>query len=381
MFRGLALSPAGVEVNIAFDTGISADLVEAVRLSWASMKPREIELDSPAGQPRTILLTDRNLSEVLAEFGRQGSYTPHLVHVRSAARAQERLTVEVTLRLLEALAGKLSLFHAAALGDSASRAAMILIGPSGRGKTTAARFLGRHFAYLSDETAVVQPNHTVRPYPKPLSVIDNPHQPKVQYDPAAAGLSPAAPDDFSYTLRRIILLDRREEPVEAHLEPVALADALLEIVEQTSGLVKTEDGVGKLIALIEACGGVQRLTYHEIHQALDLLRENLQKPTLAQAFPVKYFAPTEAGSLQRGQLHRAPAASGFLMDERLLILQDSQFFELSPFAADCWLAAGQAVSLGELKVQLEKIYGPIPGEDFSRVIEQMVEARVLQQAA
>ena len=48
---------------------------------------------------------------------------------------------------------------------------------SGTGKTTAARTLGRHLGYLTDETVSVGPDLDVLPYQKPLSVVVDPDVP------------------------------------------------------------------------------------------------------------------------------------------------------------------------------------------------------------
>ena len=62
------------------------------------------------------------------------------------------LTSRITLAMIEQLVGRGVMLHAAVIGDPESKRAVALVGVSGSGKTTASRFLGSKFAYLTDET-------------------------------------------------------------------------------------------------------------------------------------------------------------------------------------------------------------------------------------
>lgn len=69
------------------------------------------------------------------------------------------LSPAVTQGAMAARASQLLMLHAAALARPDTVATAVLAGPSGAGKTTVATALGRHFAYLTDETVGVLPDH------------------------------------------------------------------------------------------------------------------------------------------------------------------------------------------------------------------------------
>ena len=100
----------------------------------------------------------------------------------------EWLTARVTLEGIESQHGRLWMLHACGLADPASGATVVLVAPSGTGKTTAARVLGRTFGYVSDETVAIGPDGAVVAYPKPLSLLEGGVRPKRQRSPRELGL-------------------------------------------------------------------------------------------------------------------------------------------------------------------------------------------------
>ena len=80
------------------------------------------------------------------------------------------LSINVTLAALRCRAGEVLMLHAAGLATPDGRV-VALVGPSGRGKTTVSRILGREFAYVSDESIAITADGAVVPYRKPLSVM------------------------------------------------------------------------------------------------------------------------------------------------------------------------------------------------------------------
>ena len=139
---------------------------------------------------------------------------------------------------------------------------MVLVGPSGRGKTTASRELGRHFAYVSDETIAISADGAVHPYRKPLSIIDDPAAPKIQVPPSQLGLRPLP--DADLRVAAVALLDRRPDHAgEPVVEPLDLGDALAELVAQSSYLASHRAPLSEIAAIVHATGGVRRITYRE----------------------------------------------------------------------------------------------------------------------
>jgi ABC-type cobalamin/Fe3+-siderophores transport system ATPase subunit len=160
------------------------------------------------------------------------------------------------------------MLHAAAVADVESGATAVLLGPSGAGKTTLAATLGRRFGYLTDETAAIDDDLQVLPFPKPLSVLPaSGARVKAQVSPDDLGL--LEPGPAPYPVRALVLLDRAAHhegpPV---VEPVATIDALPWLAAQTSYSALLERPLHRLAAVAQAAGGVRRVTYAE---AADLI--------------------------------------------------------------------------------------------------------------
>lgn len=100
-----------------------------------------------------------------------------LVENSSLPDLLQMLTQAVTRAAIDAQAGRLVMLHAAGIQDPATGAVVALVGPGGTGKTTLIRALGPGRGYITDETVAVTDDHTVLPYPKPLSVRRQPSSP------------------------------------------------------------------------------------------------------------------------------------------------------------------------------------------------------------
>lgn len=193
------------------------------------------------------------------------------------------LSQSVTLAAIDARRGEVWMLHAAGLALDDGRV-VALVGPSGRGKTTAAMTLGRAFGYVSDETVAIDADGRVWPYRKPLSVIDDPEAPKRQRTPSDAGMR--ALPDAPLRLAAVVLLDRQSDaPDVPVVEEVDLGDALADLVEQTSYLPSLEAPLQLLAGHLARVGGVQRVVYREAATLVDVL------PALAAAREVESAAP------------------------------------------------------------------------------------------
>ena len=192
--------------------------------------------------------------------------------VPDVATALHQLSTSVTLAAIEAAAGRLWMLHAAGLADPDSGAAVALVAPSGTGKSTAARTLGRSLGYLSDETVGVTARGEVLPHPKPVSVLPvlpgRPGELKQQVSPDDAGLLVAP---ASATLRAVVLLER-DGSATPRLEPVRTAAALPVLAEQTSYLTRLEAPLAHMAGILARTVGVQRLHYREVADTLPLVQ-------------------------------------------------------------------------------------------------------------
>ena len=183
--RVLTLRAMGRRVRVRAERGVPEEFLERLRVSWADcLEPEAVE---PAAQPDVVVrLVGADSAPALeasgagpgeagsvdsapAASGGKGSETPGPACLAVGPEstwpgAEQSFTTMVTTALLGVLVGRAHLLHAAALAPPEAVVAegrpraLVLVGPSGRGKTTASLALARAgWAYLSDETAVIDP--------------------------------------------------------------------------------------------------------------------------------------------------------------------------------------------------------------------------------
>lgn len=176
------------------------------------------------------------------------------------AEVLHRLSPAVTQRAIAARAGDLVMLHAAALADPVTGATTVLVAPSGTGKTTAARHLGRHLAYLTDETAGLDREGRLVPYRKPLSIIRTGHI-KDQVSPTELQLRRT---DRTCHIAALLVATRDPHhsgaPVVERLETV---DALAALAPEASFLSRLEFPLQRLADVVHRAGGAHRVTYAE----------------------------------------------------------------------------------------------------------------------
>lgn len=183
--------------------------------------------------------------------------------------ALHRLSPAVTQQAIGARAGDLVMLHAAALADVDTGATAVLVAPSGTGKTTAATILGRHFAYLTDETAGIDRDGTVVPYPKPLSIIRSGHL-KDQVAPSELGLLAVG---RTCHVGAVLVLARDQghtgAPMVSRLPTV---DALAALAPEASFLGRLDLPLQRLAEVLDRAGGAHRVTYADAHTLEPTLR-------------------------------------------------------------------------------------------------------------
>ena len=177
----------------------------------------------------------------------------------------EWLTARVTLEAIESQHGRMWMLHACGLADPVSGASVVLVAPSGTGKTTAARVLGRTFGYLSDETVAIGADGSIVAYPKPLSLLEGGVRPKRQRSPRELGLveAPAAPvargAGTAGPTRR-----RDGAPAEGPVvTTVRTVDALPALAAQTSGLRLLPEPLHLMAGHLARTGGLRRISYDD----------------------------------------------------------------------------------------------------------------------
>ncbi|AZS35886.1 hypothetical protein CVS47_00484 [Microbacterium lemovicicum] len=292
------------------------------------------------------------------------------------------LSQRVTLAAIDNARARRWMLHAAGLAREDGRVAA-LIGPSGRGKTTASRTLGRRFGYVSDETVAVDDDGTVHPYRKPLSIIENGVQhPKVQRAPRSLGLGDLP--DVPLRLGAIVLLERRPDgPDEPEVEEVDLGDALAELVAQTSFLASLPRPLQTVAGHAAAVGGIRRVTYREAETLDRTIRRILDSAQPAPA-PAAVAAdlPLPAASADRApgaRYTRTDAVDAVQLDDpdRLIVLHTDEAGQgvvrvLSGLAPAIWRAAADA-TLEELVCAAVERYGEPEGMDAAAAVSTAVD--------
>lgn len=305
----------------------------------------------------------------------EGEREPDLTLTFSAGvdfdRAMERLTVEVTLAALAALRGRALMFHAAGIADENGRVAAF-VGPSGRGKTTLGRELGRHGAYVSDETVAVGEKLRVSAYRKPLSVVRE-GAPKLQVSPVDAGLRELPNSELHLT--SLVLMERDAELDRPEIVPVSLTDALPELVPQMSYLRDQDQPLQAIAALSDAVGGIRRLRYPDASTVPALLPELLAPFAHASSWQPISAAET-TGPYAVDVVDDAILTDGFL-----IVMAGDTLRVLDGIAPAIWLACARGEGLDDIVAAVVAEFGAPPEGDavalVERAIDDLIEAGVL----
>ena len=308
--------------------------------------------------------------------------------------AEYTVTSGVTLRFIEARAGELTMLHAAGIADLDTGAVTALVAGSGTGKTTAAARLCRgSFGYVTDETVAVCADRTVLPYPKPLSIITDGEVYKQQHGPAELGLLPA-PADLSLSLSRIVVLERgrglegdESDTADAvdgspSVAQVPLLDGILTLIPQISYLARMTEPLLSIVRLVQACGGIHRLSYDEIEHCEGPLRR------LAAASPSEDADVEHLGSLSdplpepavTGTFRRGAFLDGVRIDNELLLLVGDYPVRCSGLGATMWLSLDSPRTEAELLAICVELHGPHPDAAtlVRAAIDQLSEHQVLR---
>jgi len=237
-----------VHVEVAGDhaDGVADDLVRA----WSRCEARRVE-DVQGRGVRVLVDDDPAAIEDAAARG--------AIAGPSGSVVGEQVALAVTLQAMEANGGDLLMLRAAAVADPETGRCVVLVGPTGSGRSTAARTLARHFGYVTDDTVAFTAALDLLPYPKPLLSGDGPSQ-GVQ-SPDDLGLR-QAPGDLRPAA--VLLLERHAEGfVPPVLTALPTAEAIAHLSGNASYLRSLDKPLHRLAALIEEVGGVHRVDYRE----------------------------------------------------------------------------------------------------------------------
>lgn len=291
--------------------------------------------------------------------------------------AQAWATSLVTLALIELNVSRGLLFHAAAGTDAHGRA-FLLVGPSGAGKTTAIAHFARSTSYLTDETAFVDAQADVLPYPKPLSVVREDGG-TTQKAPADLGLAVSAHGRFP--LRRVLILERygtgtKREPRTTRL---STAEGIMAVVPELSALSGHPAPLVALARLSRHVGGFERLSYSDVHDIDPNSGPPITPPLEAvdSAFvlpPRRRHVVTGAGLLQ------APVDDAIDVSGVILVAQKGEVKALSGIARTIWQETSEPATQDHLLSVLRDAHGRVPDDEshFRRVVEGLVDGGILE---
>ena len=325
--------------------GLSPEEEAEVRRHWSRCDVREIATEEDA--------------ETHSEDQRRCAEVPLLSRTGADWTAfHEQVVYDATKAAIASGRGSRVMLHAAALALPETGCALALTAASGTGKSTATRRLGRHLAYLTDETTIVDPaTGRITPYAKPLSLYGpSGVRPKDQHGPDQLGLGPTLEDA---RLVRVAVLDRvREgtEDVQARAETLDVVTAVSELAPQSSSLSRLPRGLVTLCELLDAQGGAVRLVYREAEDLLPVVRELLSAPAEPIASTWDALTEEELTASLPGTPEaaaRTEADDGIIMDDgRLLLLRGTEMTVLNGLGAALWLHLDVARTPAELVARL-----------------------------
>jgi hypothetical protein len=290
----------------------------------------------------------------------------------------------VTLAALEQRAGEIVLLHAAGLATTEGRV-VVLVGPSGRGKTTASRILGRDFGYVSDESVGIEADGTVLPYRKPLSIIESVGYLKAQRSPDELGLLPLT--ETPLRVAALVLLERDDTARAARVDRMDLAEGLVGLAGQASYLARQQRPLGTLLAHIAAVGGVHRATYRDVATLVpEIARLAARMPALPLMPPQSTIYRTSASPSSTRGLHADPAPTyrrtpvldaQNLSAGRLALLvrhsdESTRVVVLDGIAPAIWDSSAQLATLETLTVAAIARHGEPPGADAETLVAASV---------
>jgi hypothetical protein len=378
-------------IRVELDDSLSAEECERIRSQWTDLIADNGHVPSLTvrGSVDTSVASVRTAQEKLIRDEKS-------IRAASPKELADTLTSEVTLGAIDGLKGEAVMLHAAAVALDDGRV-VGLVGPSGRGKTTAAQALGSAYAYVTDETLAIRPGGDVIAYPKPLSFGERPDR-KVHRAASELGLR-AARDGLR--LGALALLDRRPGIDRPYIESVPVAEALPLLIPETSFLADLENPLSTLAEAILATGGLRRVVYTEAETLPALIEEILgtvdeRKPSLTSVAAqsqrdcdcVKGTVPdphpvAEAaiGTGADSRYRRTDHTDALLVDDGLLVLRPHEVTVLEGVGPVIWLAADGATEGDLVDAAIRQLSEPPENVDAAEVVgaalQQLVDARLL----
>ena len=241
--------------------GVAADLLRA----WSRCEARKV--DDVQGRSVRVLVDDDPAA--VEDAAARGA-----IAGPSGSVVGDQVALAVTLQAMEANEGDLLMLRAAAVADPETGRCVVLVGPAGSGRSTAARTLARHFGYVTDDTVAFTAGLDLLAYRKPLVSSDEPGL--GLQSPDDLGLR-QAPDDLRPAA--VLLLERHAEGfVPPVLTELPTAEAIAHLSGNASHLRSLDKPLHRLAALVEEVGGVHRVDYREADDLVAVTQQLLNHP-------------------------------------------------------------------------------------------------------
>lgn len=325
------LRAAGVPLTLEVAGCNTALVVAEVERVWA----RCLRSDGvpAAGVVRVVL--DDDPTVVAAERAAGSVAYTELAHVMH--EISPRVT-DLALRLRAH--DPVALLHAGGVcGEDG--ATVVLVGPSGAGKTTAVRRLSAHLGYVSDETIALAPDLSITPYPKPFSILDRGDHWKTQHAPddLGVGVTPV-----SARAAAIVVLDRRADAAGVEVEELDVLEAMSILAPQIAFLAARRRPLQRLGATLEVLGPVLRVTYREAGDLLPLMEELIAAAPSGGPSGDLWREPEPVVTRDGGPWLPADYRDLYSVpDGRAALLLDEQFIALSPAAGEVIRAIAEGI--------------------------------------
>lgn len=353
-------------VRIELDDSLSAADQESIKAHWVDLA------GDGADEPDHVIHAGVSSGPSPVD----GSW---VIRANSPLELAQRITSEVTIGAIGGLRGEAIMLHASAVALDDGRV-IGFVGPSGRGKTTAAQALGRSYGYVTDETLAVRGDGSVIAYPKPLSIGSWPGV-KTTEPASSLGLRRVPAGDLH--LAAIVLLDRRTGIERPFVEPVPIVEALSELVPQTSHLPALSRPLRTLLQAILTTGGVRRVVYSEASSLPSIVEDVLaasvdERPVLTDVGNLSQrdcdcFSRRDEGAAAAmvetpGAYWRATYADALLVDDALVMLVPGRVVVLAGVGPTLWFAADGVTDEELQQAALRELPDPGPDVDVAEVV-------------
>lgn len=378
----------GTQFAVRWGRSVTEEQQQNMRSAWARCAGSGAPLIPPLPkEPTEALPFSASVSYLSMYDG--GTF---VVQAASFEELAENVTSRVTVAAILENAGELMMLHACAVASPVTGAVVALVAKSGTGKTTAASVLAGTYGYVSDETVAIGPDGSVVPYPKPLSVKQEPGEPKHLVGPDELGLQPAPAKPF---IQSIVLLDRvdaaptadpsadqqdRPAPV---LRQLPLAEALLALVPDSSSQGEIDEPLQSLCRLVDRVGGVWQVTYSEAADLPEALEPLFRKRRRSKPEWEARLAEAVSGDIPDGWIRRADPKDAVAVGDDLLVMLDAEIVRLSGFGPAIWEAAATAVPLDRLAEEVGNRHGRPEGYQaaVAAAVGQLIAQSVLEQGS